>query len=68
MEVPDRFDLAPEGTPSGSPRNVAQAYVRYADSVQDGDGFDADFDLAVKRHRLIDAVERSSAEGRSVKL
>jgi len=34
----------------------------------DGGGFDPDFDLAVKRHRLIDAIERSSAEARAVRL
>jgi predicted dehydrogenase len=68
LEVPDRFKLVPEGTPSGSPRNVAQAYTRLADSFQDGDGFDPDFDHAVKRHRLIDAIERSSAEAKAVRL
>ena len=30
--------------------------------------FDVDFNLAVQRHRLIDAIERSSATGRSVKV
>ena len=68
MAPPDRFNLVPEGTPSGSPRNVAQAYVRYADAQEGNSGFDPDFELAVQRHKLIDAIERSSAEGRSVKL
>lgn len=64
LEVPDRFKLVPRGTPAGSPRNVAQAYTRFAD----GGGFDPDFDRAVQRHRLIDAIERSSAEARTVRL
>ena len=68
MEVPDRFKLTPEGTPTGSPRNVAQAYTRLADALQDGGGFDPDFELATKRHALIDALERSSDEGRTVRL
>lgn len=68
LEVPDRFKLVPEGTPAGSPRNVAQAYMRFVDTMGDGGGFDPDFDLAVQRHRLIDAIERSSAEARAVRL
>src|SRR5207302_314481 len=60
LEVPDRFTLVPEGTPPGPPRNVAQAYARIADASASGGPFDPDFDLAVRRHRLIDAMERSS--------
>jgi predicted dehydrogenase len=67
MPVPDKYILAPEGTPDGSPRNVAQAYARAFDAMKDG-GFEVDFDLAVTRHRLIDAMERSHNEGRSIKL
>ena len=48
---------APEGTPAGPPRNVGNAYARLADTFAAG-SFDADFDLAVARHRLIDAIER----------
>ena len=68
MEIPERFRLVPEGTPAGPPLNVAQAYVRMAESLSRGEGFSPDFDLAVTRHRLIDAIERSSAEGRTVRL
>jgi predicted dehydrogenase len=68
MQVPGSYNLVPEGTPHGSPRNVAQAYTRFADALQSGGAFTPDFDLAVTRHRLIDAIERSSAGGRTVKL
>lgn len=68
MPAPDRFTLVPEGTPSGPPRNVAQAYARMADAYAAGSGFDPDFDLAVTRHRLLDAFERSSNEGRAIQL
>jgi predicted dehydrogenase len=68
MPPPDRFNLVPEGTPAGQPRNVAQAYVRLADALDGAGSFDPDFDLAVQRHKLIDAIERSSAEGKSVRL
>jgi len=68
MPVPAKYKLAPEGTPAGQPYNVAQAYARAADALRGGGSFDVDFDLAVQRHKLIDAIERSSATGRSVKV
>jgi len=68
MPVPAKYRFAPEGTPGGQPYNVAQAYARAADALRGGGSFDVDFNLAVQRHKLIDAIERSSATGRSVKL
>jgi predicted dehydrogenase len=68
LEVPGRLKWVPAGTPAGSPSNVAQAYKRFVDTTGDARGFEPDFDLAVKRHRLIDAIERSSAEARAVRL
>jgi predicted dehydrogenase len=68
MAIPDKYRIAPEGTPSGQPYNVAQAYARAADALGGTGAFDVDFNLAVQRHKLIDAIERSSATGRSVKV
>jgi predicted dehydrogenase len=68
MPVPARYRIAPKGTPAGQAYNVAQAYARAADALRGGGSFDVDFDLAVQRHTLIDAIERSSATGRSVKV
>lgn len=68
MPVPAKYRVAPEGTPSGPPYNVAQAYTRAADALRGGGSFEVDFDLAVRRHALIDAIERSSATGRSVRV
>ena len=68
MPVPAKYKFVPEGTPGGQPYNVAQAYARMADARRAGRSFDVDFNLAVQRHKLIDAIERSSATGRSVKL
>lgn len=68
MEIPDRFTLVPEGTPPGPPRNVAQAYARLADAHTAGSAYAPDFDLAVTRHRLLDAIERSASEGRAIRL
>jgi predicted dehydrogenase len=68
MPVPAKYKFAPEATPGGQPYNVAQAYARAADALRGGGSFDVDFNLAVQRHKLIDAIERSSATGRSVKV
>jgi predicted dehydrogenase len=64
LPVPDQYTLVPEGPP----RNVAQAYKRAAHAFTAGTGFEVDFDLAVTRHTLLDAIERSAAEERVVKL
>jgi len=68
MSVPAKYRFAPESTPAGQPYNVAQAYARAADALRGRGSFDVDFELAVQRHKLIDAIERSSATGQSVKL
>ena len=68
MPVPSKYKFAPEGTPGGQPYNVAQAYARAADALRGRGSFEVDFNLAVQRHKLIDAIERSSATGRSVKV
>ncbi|MGH7310982.1 MAG: hypothetical protein ACREK6_20075, partial [Candidatus Rokuibacteriota bacterium] len=68
MPVPAKYKVVPGGTPSGQPYNVAQAYARAADALRGGGSFDVDFNLAVQRHKLIDAIERSSATGRSVRV
>jgi predicted dehydrogenase len=63
---PDEYMVVPEGTPPGPPRNVAHAYARMADAFGTGEQFDPDFDLAVRRHRLLAAIERSSETGMAV--
>ena len=68
MPVPSKYVVVPESTPAGGPYNVAQAYARMADTLRNGGSFDVDFNLAVQRHALIDAIERSAETGRSVKL
>jgi predicted dehydrogenase len=68
MPIPSNHRIAPARTPSGPPYNVAQAYARAAEALRGDGSFDVDFNLAVRRHKLLDAIERSSATGRSVKV
>jgi predicted dehydrogenase len=64
MEPPERFRLAPAAVPAGPPLNVAQAYVRLAAALKAGARFEPDFAHALRRHRLLEAIEQSAAEGR----
>ncbi len=68
LPVPERFKAAPASTPAGPPQNVANAYARFAKTFHTKTGIDPDFDTAVGMHRLIDAIERSAAERRSIEL
>ena len=66
METPARFTLIPDSVSAGPPRNVAQAYVRLAQAMAEGKPFDPDFAHAVKAHKLVAAIEQSSATGTAV--
>jgi predicted dehydrogenase len=68
MEPPERFRLVPGGTPEGAPHNVAQAYARLAAALAADEPYHPDFAHAVTRHTLIEAIERSSAERRAVRV
>ena len=65
---PARYRHAPADMPQSPAVNVAQAYARYAAAMGAGAAPAPDFDHAVVRHALIDALERSHAEGRVIKL
>jgi predicted dehydrogenase len=65
---PASYRLAPADMAQSPAVNVAQAYARYAAAMRAGAVPAPDFDHAVVRHALIDALERSHAEGRVIKL
>jgi len=68
LPVPDSYTEVPATTPIGPPRNVGHLYLRLARAIRDDTPVDPDFDVAVTRHRLIDALQRSSDEGRAVRI
>ena len=65
---PDSYLLIPVDMAAGPGRNVGQAYARFAKTMQSGKSDSPDFDDAVIRHALIDAMERSHHEGKVVRL
>ncbi|MBT6274159.1 MAG: Gfo/Idh/MocA family oxidoreductase [Chromatiales bacterium] len=66
LTPPDSYTLIPADMAAGPGRNVGQAYARLAQSMHSGGEYSPDFDLAVTRHQLINAMERSSDEGQIV--
>ncbi|MBC7807939.1 MAG: Gfo/Idh/MocA family oxidoreductase [Akkermansiaceae bacterium] len=62
LTIPDRYHCAPAGL-VGPAVNVASLYSRFAQDIKDGTAFAPDFDAAVRRHRLIAAIERADATG-----
>jgi predicted dehydrogenase len=63
LPVPDKYRQAPDGVSRDSPYNVAQMYVRVAESIRNGRPVSPGFDAAVTRHRLLDAIVRASETG-----
>ena len=68
LEVPSRLAQAPETVPPGEPYNVAQLYRVIGDAIRNGGEAQPDFDTAVARHRFLDLLQRSSDEGRRVRV
>ena len=68
LPIPANFTWVPKEVPAGEPFNVAQMYRRLGEAIRGSSAADPDFDLAVKRHRLIDAIQRASDGGTSVRV
>jgi predicted dehydrogenase len=66
MSIPDHYRTVPAEL-TGPAVTVAEAYARFAEGPAATDPL-PDFAIAVTRHRLIDAIERSAATGMRVTL
>lgn len=68
----DAFEelVVPDGladrTLAGPPANVGRAYARMAEAIRTGRSFRPDFAHAESLHELLDLIEQSSAEGKTV--
>ena len=63
LSIPPHLTLVPESVPRGPAFNVAQMWSRFGDSIRSGKRVEPDFDTAVTRHRLLDAIQRASDTG-----
>jgi predicted dehydrogenase len=69
LPVPDRLKSVPEAVrQSGPGYDVGQMWVRFADAIRTNVRMEPDFDLAVRRHRMLDAIRRASDTGTRQKI
>jgi predicted dehydrogenase len=61
--VSPEFSRVPAEVPAGPPFYTAQLYARLAASLTDGTPLAPDFGAAVRRHRLLEAIQRASDTG-----
>jgi predicted dehydrogenase len=65
LEVPDEYRWVPPGVPAGAPFNVAQMYVKLAESIHGATPAEPGFEVGVSCHQLLDGVTRASDSGRT---
>jgi predicted dehydrogenase len=64
LPVPDRLKWVPEEVRQTGPGyDVGQMWVRFADAIRTNTRVEPDFDSAVQRHRMLDAIRRASETG-----
>ncbi len=69
LTVPDKFKWVPEAVRTGGAAyDVGQMWVKFAEAIRSGAPVDPDFDHAVRRHRMLDAIVRASATGQRQKV
>ncbi|SVC01945.1 uncharacterized protein METZ01_LOCUS254799, partial [marine metagenome] len=68
LEIADRYTRVPDTVPSGAPFNIAQLWNRFATGIKETEDVEPNFETAVKRHTLLEAIQTSSDTGRAQKL
>jgi predicted dehydrogenase len=63
LVVPDSYRPAVPIVPASSAYNIAQLYTMIASDLRNGTNLAPDFQTALKRHVLLDAIERASETG-----
>jgi predicted dehydrogenase len=69
MPVPERLKWVPEDVRKvGRAYDVGQMWVNFAKAIRSGKSVEPDFDHAVRRHRMLDAMTRASETGQRQKV
>jgi predicted dehydrogenase len=63
LSIPASYRWVPAAVPAGLPLNVAQLYMRMAEGIREGKSVSPDFDVAIKRHQLLDVIQKASDTG-----
>jgi len=69
LPIPDRLKWVPEEVRGLGPGyDVGQMWVKFAEAIRTGASIEPDFDSAVRRHRMLDAIVRASETGQRQKV
>jgi predicted dehydrogenase len=69
LPVPDRLKWVPESVRKvGRAYDVGQMWVNFSKAIRAGKSVEPDFDHAVRRHRMLDAIVRASETGQLQKV
>jgi predicted dehydrogenase len=69
IPVPEKLKRVPkEVRAGGASYDVGEMWVNFAEAVRTGKKVDPDFDFAVRRHRMLDAIRRASETGQRQKV
>lgn len=69
LSVPDKFKWVPEEVRGlGQSYDVGQMWVKFAEAIRTGAAVEADFEHAVRRHRMLDAIRQASETGQRQKV
>ena len=64
LTVPDRLKWVPQDVRKVGPSyDVGQMWVKFAEAIRTGTRIEPDFDSAVRRHRMLDAIRRAAETG-----
>jgi len=69
LPVPEKYKTVPEEVRGLGPSyDVGQMWVNFARAIRTGTSVEPDFDHAVRRHRMLDAITRASETGQRQKV
>jgi predicted dehydrogenase len=69
LSVPDRLKWVPQEVRKvGRAYDVGQMWVNFSRAIRSGKAVEPDFDHAVRRHRMLDAIVRASETGQRQKV
>ncbi len=69
LPVPERLKWVPEEVRNAGPSyDVGQMWVKFAQAIRTGTRIEPDFDSAVRRHRMLDAIVCASETGQRQKI
>ena len=69
LPVADRFKWVPEAVRNAGPGyDVGQMWVKFAEAIRTGTRVEPDFDSAVRRHKMLDAIQRAAQTGQRQKV